>query len=84
MIEKNENKNNNYMGLAPVAHACNSSYLGGSNQEDLGSKPARANSSTRPSLEKPFRKIGLLECLRVSMSSSPSTAKKKKKKKRIT
>jgi hypothetical protein len=29
----------------PVAHACNSSYSGGRDQEDRGSKPAWANSS---------------------------------------
>jgi hypothetical protein len=28
-----------------VAHACNPSYSGGRNQQDCGSKPARANSS---------------------------------------
>jgi hypothetical protein len=30
---------------AQVAHACNPSYSGGSDQEDHGSKPAQANSS---------------------------------------
>jgi hypothetical protein len=30
---------------ALVAHACNPSYSGGRDQEDLGSKPAQANSS---------------------------------------
>jgi hypothetical protein len=29
----------------PVAHACNSRYLGGRDQEDHGLKPAWANSS---------------------------------------
>jgi hypothetical protein len=43
----------------PVAHTCNPSYSGGRDKEDLGSKPARANSSTRPYLEKPFTEIGL-------------------------
>jgi hypothetical protein len=34
----------------------------------------------RPYLEKPFTKIGLVECLKVkTLSSSPSTVKKKKK-----
>jgi hypothetical protein len=28
----------------PVAHACNPSYSGSRHQEDLGSKPAQANS----------------------------------------
>jgi hypothetical protein len=31
-----------------VAHACNSSYSGGRNQEDSSSKSARANSSRDP------------------------------------
>jgi hypothetical protein len=45
-------------------------------------KPAQANSSTRPYLEKPFTKIRLLEWLKVKdLISSPSTAKKKKKRK---
>jgi hypothetical protein len=59
-----------------VAHVCNSSYSGGREQEDRGLKPARANSSTRPYLEKPFTKIGLVEWLKVkALKSSPSTAK---------
>jgi hypothetical protein len=33
---------------ASVAHACKPSYLGGRDQEDKGSKPARANSSRDP------------------------------------
>jgi hypothetical protein len=41
-----------------VAHACNLSYWGVRDQEDCSSKPARANSSARPYLEKPFTKIG--------------------------
>jgi hypothetical protein len=32
----------------PVAHACNSSYSGGSDQEDHSPKPARENSSQDP------------------------------------
>jgi hypothetical protein len=35
-----------------VAHSYNPSYSGGKDQEDHGSKPARANSSTRPYLKK--------------------------------
>jgi hypothetical protein len=45
----------------PVAHAYNPSYLEGRDQEDLGSKPAWANSSRKPYLKKPFTKIGLVE-----------------------
>jgi hypothetical protein len=44
-----------------VAHACNPSYSGGRDQEDRGSKPAWANSSTRPYLEKALHKKGLVE-----------------------
>jgi hypothetical protein len=33
---------------APVPHACNPSYSGGKNQEDLGLQPAWAISSARP------------------------------------
>jgi hypothetical protein len=43
-------------------------------------KPALANSSASPYLKKSFRKIGLVEWLKVKApSSSPSTTKKKKK-----
>jgi hypothetical protein len=65
---------------APVAHACNPSYSGGRDQEDHGSKPARANSSRDPISKKTFTKIGLVEWLKVkALSSNTSTAKKKKK-----
>jgi hypothetical protein len=60
-------------------NAYNPSYSGGRDQEDHGSKPAQANSSVSPCLEKPFTKIGLVEWLKVkALSSSPSTSKKKK------
>jgi hypothetical protein len=64
-----------------VVHACNPSYSGGRDQEDRGLKPAQANSSARPYLEKPFtKKVGLVEWLKMkALSSSPSTAKQKKK-----
>jgi hypothetical protein len=62
-----------------VAHACNPSYAGGRDQEDHSSKPAQANSSTRPYLEKPFTKIGLVKWLKVkALSSSPVPQKKNK------
>jgi hypothetical protein len=35
-----------------VAHTCNPTYSGGKDQEDHSSKPARANSSLDPILEK--------------------------------
>jgi hypothetical protein len=64
-----------------VAHAYHPNDSGGRDQEDRGSKPAQANSSTRPYLKKPFTKIELVEWLKVKpLSSSPSTTKKKKKK----
>jgi hypothetical protein len=65
---------------APVAHTCNPSCSGGRDQEDCASKPAGANSSIRPNLEKPFTKIGLVEWLKVkALSSSPSTSKRKER-----
>jgi hypothetical protein len=65
-----------------VAHAYNSSYSGGRDQEDCGSKPAWTNSSQDPISKKSFTKRGLVEWLKVeALSSSTSTAKKKEKKK---
>jgi hypothetical protein len=48
-----------------MAHTCNLSFSGGRDQEDHGSKPAQANSSMKPYLEKPFTKKGLVKWLRV-------------------
>jgi hypothetical protein len=48
----------------PVAHTCYPRYSGGRDQEDQGSKPARATSSKRPYLEKNFNKKGLVEWLK--------------------
>jgi hypothetical protein len=65
-------------GQAPVAHTCNPSYSGGRDQEGHGSKPAGANSSLTPYLEKPFTKKGVVEWLKVkALRSSSSTAIKK-------
>jgi hypothetical protein len=65
-----------------VAHTCNPSYSG-RDQEDLGLKPAWANSSRDPILKKPIIKIGLVEWLKVkSLGSNPILEKKKKKRKR--
>jgi hypothetical protein len=50
---------------ALVAHACNPSYSGGREQKNPGLKPARANSSTRPYLDKTLCKKGLVEWLKV-------------------
>jgi hypothetical protein len=50
------------------------------NQEDCGSKPARANSSTRPYLKKTLHKKRLVEWFKVkALSSYPSTTHTKKK-----
>jgi hypothetical protein len=43
-----------------VAQACNPSYSGNRDQEDLGSNSARANSSPDPILKKPITKKGWL------------------------
>jgi hypothetical protein len=48
-------------------------------EAEISSKSAQANSSTRPYLKKPFTKIGLVEWLNVkAMSLSPSTKKREK------
>jgi hypothetical protein len=41
-----------FQGQALVAYACHPSYSGGRDQKDHGFKPARANSSMRPSLSR--------------------------------
>jgi hypothetical protein len=63
-----------------VAHASNPSYLGGRDQEDLGLKPAWANSSQDPILKKKKNhKKGLVEWFKVqALSSNPHTAKQNK------
>jgi hypothetical protein len=48
-----------------VAHACNSSYSGGRDQEDHSSKPAWENSSRDPILKKTHHKKGLVEWFKV-------------------
>jgi hypothetical protein len=48
-------------GASEVAQACNPSYSGDRDQEDHGLKPAQANSSARPYLEKNHHKKGLVE-----------------------
>jgi hypothetical protein len=42
----------------PVTHTCNSSYSGDRDQEDCGSKPARANSLRDPISKKSITKKG--------------------------
>jgi hypothetical protein len=48
-----------------VAHVHNPSYSGGRDEEDQGLKPAQANSSMRPYLEKTLHKKELVEWLKV-------------------
>jgi hypothetical protein len=54
-----------YLGQVLVGHNCYPSYSGGRDQEDHGLKPAWANSSVRPYLEKTLHKKGLVEWLKV-------------------
>jgi hypothetical protein len=56
-----------------VAHTCNPSYSGGSDQDDHGSKPAQKNSSARPYFEKSITKIRLGEWLKAKAQSSNSS-----------
>jgi hypothetical protein len=54
------------MSRVLVAHTCNPSYSGSRDQEDLGLKPAQANSSQDPiSKKKPSQKKGLVEWLKL-------------------
>jgi hypothetical protein len=69
---------------ALVAHACNPSYSEGSDQEDCGSKPAKASSSRDPILKKPSTKrtggvAQLVErlCKCEALNSNPSTEREK-------
>jgi hypothetical protein len=64
-----------------VACTCNPSYSGGRDQEDHGSKLAKANSWQDPISKKPITTKGLVEWLK-ALSSSPSTVKKKEKKRK--
>jgi hypothetical protein len=45
-------------GWVPVAHTCNPSYSGCRDQEDLGSKPAQANSLRDPISKNTHHKKG--------------------------
>jgi hypothetical protein len=59
-----------------VAHTYNPSYSEGRDQNS-GWKPTQANTVTRPYLEKPFTKIGVVEWLKLkAMHSSLSSEKK--------
>jgi hypothetical protein len=70
-----------YVSWALVAHACNSSYLGGRDQKDGGSRPAQTNSLRDPISKIPnIRKSwwsgssGRTPAYEI-LSSSPSVAK---------
>jgi hypothetical protein len=68
---------------APIAHAYNPNYSGGSDQEVRGLKPAQANSSARPYLEKNLHRKGLVEGSRYRPRvQNPVPQKKKKKEKK--
>jgi hypothetical protein len=62
----------------PVAHACNPSYSGGRDQEDLSSKSAQAKSSARPYLDKSLTKTGVREWLKAKTEFKPQYRQKKK------
>jgi hypothetical protein len=60
-----------------VAHACHPSYSGGREEEDLGLKPARANSFPDPiPITKRAGEVAQVK----SLSSNPSTKNKERKK----
>jgi hypothetical protein len=61
-----------------VAHACNPSYSGGSNQEDWGSKPAQANSLRNPNVKIPDTKRTGGVAQDVGPEFKPQYRKKKK------
>jgi hypothetical protein len=71
-------------GWAPAAHICNPSYSGGRDQDDQGSKPARANGSWDPILKKPITKKGWGRGSRCRSWVQAQYHKKKKKKKKIS
>jgi hypothetical protein len=50
---------------SPAGRRCNPTHSGGRDQEDLGWKPAQANSSRDPISKKPITKKGLVEWLKV-------------------
>jgi hypothetical protein len=66
----------------PVAHACNPSYSGGRDQEKRSSKPAQANSSWDPYLQKnPSQKRAGGFAQGESPEFKPQDSKKRKKEK---
>jgi hypothetical protein len=67
--------------LALVTHACNPSYFGSRDQEDLDSKPAQANSSRNPiSKNQSHKKRAGGVAQGIGPEFKPQNCKKKKKK----
>jgi hypothetical protein len=63
-----------------MAHACNPSYLGATDQEDRCLKSAQANSSERPYLKKTLHRKGLGGVVQgVGPEFKPQHCQKKKK-----
>jgi hypothetical protein len=52
------------LSWALVAHTCDPSYSEDRDQEDHGSKPAQANSTSDPISKNPSQKKGLVEWLK--------------------
>jgi hypothetical protein len=71
------------LSQGPVAYSCNPSNSGGRDQENCGSKPAQANSSVRPYLEKTFTKKGWWNGLRCSQGIGPEFKPQYHKKKKM-
>jgi hypothetical protein len=69
------------MGWVLVAHAYNPSYLGGRDQEDLGSNPAWANSSETLSQKNPSQKKDWWSGLRYRCCVQTPVLQKKKREK---
>jgi hypothetical protein len=70
-----------------AAHACNPSYSGGTDQEDLGSEPAWANSLREAILKYPVHKgagevTQAVECALASVRPSVQTPVLPRKKKK--
>jgi hypothetical protein len=55
---KNKTKQKTEQSWVPVAHACSPSYLGGTKQEDGGSKPGSVNKFVRLITKIPNKKQG--------------------------
>jgi hypothetical protein len=63
---------------APRAHACNPSYSGGRDQEDLSSKPARETVCKNLSWEKKKKNLSQKRASGVAQGVGPELQEKKK------